>query len=343
VLGWPSDLFSLTREQAQAYYDTYYAPNNLVLILVGDLDPDATLAMARRYFERIPRGATEPPDVVTLEERQYGEKRLIAQAECSPQAEIRFHTVAWQHPDSYALEVLAGVLSGKTGRLYRKLVEEKGLAKGAIAGGRRMMPGADRLAVSADQDSRKYAGAFRLAAEGVSGVRAEDLEAAMYEVLADLKANPVPAEELQKVKNQLRVSKIRFMDMMAGLGILFQLAPNAALGDWSEVNNNPRMCDRVTAEDVQRVAQRYLADDQRNVLIVNSKTAPAGASPEDPQMAQAVQMIKSIQDPAQLEQMIQMVSTRLDRIEDPQRKAQMEKMIKIAAARLEELRAAPKP
>ncbi len=342
VLGWSSDLYSITREQAQDYYDTYYAPNNLTMILVGDLDPNETLALARRYFERIPRAKTDPPDVVTLEERQYGEKRMIAEAETSPQAEVWHHTVAWKHPDSYALEVLAGVMGGKTGRLYKKLVEEKALAKGSVPGGRRMMPGAENLAVRAQQDSRKYAGAFQIGAEGVSGARAEDLEAAIYEVIDDLQANLVSAEELQKVKNQLRVRKIRFMDMMGGLGIMFQIAQNAGMGDWAEVNNNPRMCDLVTAEDVQRVARRYFARDQRNVLIINSKTAPGGASPpaEDPRAAQMAQMIQAMTDAAQLEQMIGMVSMRLESVEDPARKAQMEKMIKLAVARLEELKAA---
>ncbi len=342
VLGWPSDLASVTREQAQAYYDTYYAPNNLIMILVGDLDPDETIQMAKQYFERIPRGKTEPPDVVTLEEPQYGEKRLIAQAESSPQAEIWYHTVAWKHPDSYALEVLAGIMSGKTGRLYRKLVEEKGIAKGSTGGGRRMMPGAESIGVGATQDSRRYAGAFQISAEGISGVKAEELESAIYEVVADLKSNPVSPEELQKVKNQLRVRTIRFMDMMGGLGIMFFLSQNAGMGDWAEANNHPQKCDLVTAEDVQRVANRYLVDDQRSVLIVNSKDAPAGesAGQEDPRAAQMAQMIKSMTDAAQLEQMIGMVSARLDSEQDPARKVQMEKMVKLATARLEELKAA---
>ena len=72
----------------------------------------------------------------------------------------------------------------------------------------------------------------------VSGVRAEQLEEAMYEVIEDLKANPVSARELQKVKDQLRLRKIRFVDMMSGKGILFLLGQNAALGDWTETNNS---------------------------------------------------------------------------------------------------------
>lgn len=342
VIGWPSDVENITREQANAYYDTYYAPNNLTMILVGDLEPDHMIKLVKKYFERIPRGQTEPPDVITLEEKQYGEKRLIAEAEINPKTEIWYHTVAWKHPDSYPLEILAGIMSGKTGRLYKKLVEEKGIAKSTAGGRRRMFPGGGNLAVGATQDSKKHAGAFQMTAEGVSGVRAEQLEKAMYEVIEDLKNNPVPDEELQKVKNQLRVQKIRFMDIMSGIGILFYLGSNAAMGDWTEANNNPKMCDLVTAEDVQRVANKYFANHQRNALIINTKAGPEGEEEggEDPMFSQALQMIKSIKDAARLEQMIAMFSMRMDQIEDPKDKAQMEKLLKIANERLKELKAA---
>jgi len=342
VIGWASDLGSITREQANAYFGTYYAPNNLTMLLVGDLNPDELIGLVRKYFNRIPRGEIPPPDVVTLEEKQYGEKRLIAQAEANPQTQIWFHTVAWKDPDSYPLEVLAGIMAGKTGRLYTKLVEEKSIAKSSTSGRPRMFGGSD-LAVDAAQDSRKYAGAFQISAEGVSGVRAEQLEQAVYEVIEDLQNNPVGEEELQKVKNQLRMQTIRFMDLMSGLGILFYLGQNAALGDWTEANNNPRMCDLVTAEDVQRVANQYFAGDQRNVLIINTKAGPEGeGGGEDPQFAQAVQMIKSINDAARLEQMIGMFSMRLDQVQDPEEKAQMEKLLNVANEHLKELKAAEK-
>jgi predicted Zn-dependent peptidase len=112
----------------------------------------------------------------------------------------------------------------------------------------------------------------------------------MYEVIEDLKDNPLPEEELQKVKNQLRVQKIRFMDIMSGIGILFYLGQNAAMGDWTEANNNPKMCDQVTADDVQRVANEYFANDQRNVMIINSKAGPEGEAGggEDPRFVQTM-------------------------------------------------------
>jgi len=340
VIGWASDLGSITRQQADEYFDMYYAPNNLVMILVGDLEPDKMIKMVKNYFERIPRGKVDPPDVTTLEEKQHGQKRLIAEAETNPQAEVWYHTVAWKHPDSYPLEILAGIMSGKTGRLFKKLVDEKGIAKSSGSGG--MMMGGDDLAVRADQDSRKHAGAFQISAEGVSGVKAEQLEEAMYEVIEDLKNNPVSEEELQKVKNQLTVRKIRFMDIMSGIGVLFYLGQDAARGDWAEVNNSAEKLAAVTAEDVQRVAQKYFENDQRNVMIINSKAGPEGEGEiaEDPRFVQMVQMIETMTDAARLEQMIGMLSMGMDQVETAEEKAGLEKLLKIAGERLETLKAA---
>lgn len=343
VIGWPSDLGCITREQANEYFDTYYAPNNLVMILVGDLNPDEMIKMVKKYFERIPRGKVDPPDVTTLEEKQHGEKRLIAEAETNPKAEIWYHTVAWKHPDSYPLEILAGIMSGKTGRLYKKLVDEKGIAKSSGGGGMGMM-GSDNLAVGANQDSRKHAGGFQIFAEGISGVKAEQLEEAMFEVIEDLKASPVTAEELQKVKNQITVDKIRFMDIMSGIGILFYLGQNAVMGDWMEANNSAQKLDQVSAEDVMRVAQKYFEKDQRNVMVINSKAGPEGEGEgeggEDPRMAQMVQMVQNMTDASKLEQMIGMLSMGMDQVESAEEKASLEKLLKIANEKLTELKAA---
>jgi hypothetical protein len=205
-----------------------------------------------------------------------------------------------------------------------------------------MMGGGGGQAVDAAQDSRKYAGAFEISAEGISGTKPEQLEAAIYEVIDDLQKNPVPDDELQKVKNQLRVQGIRSIDFMSGIGILFVLGQNAALGDWMETNNGPKKNDLVTAADIQRVANTYFAKNQRNVLLISPKaeSAAGGEEGEDPQFAQAVQMIKSLKDPARLEKMIGMFSMQLDGVKDPKDKAQMEKLLKIANDHLKELNAA---
>ena len=151
----------------------------------------------------------------------------------------------------------------------------------------------------ASQDSKKYAGAFQDERRGHLGVRAEQLEEAMYEVLDELKKNPVSPEELQKVKNQLRVQNIRFMDMMSGIGMLFYLGPNAAMGDWAEVNNNPDpCCDQVTAEDIRRVAERLLRQepaqrpDHQHEGRLRRATQTGGA--RIPRFTGWMRMIKSI-------------------------------------------------
>ncbi|MCK5619069.1 MAG: insulinase family protein, partial [Candidatus Krumholzibacteria bacterium] len=214
-------------------------------------------------------------------------------------------------------------------------------AKSSGRGGMRFFGGGG-LEVNANQESMKYAGAFQMSATGISGVKAEQLEGAMYEVLEDLKKDPVSEQELQKVKNQLRVQNIRFMDMMSGIGILFYLGQNAALGDWTEANNNPDMCDKVTAVDIQRVANQYFADDQRNVMIVNTKSAPEGESEggEDPRYTQMVNMINSMDDPDRLEQMMGMMGSRMDQVEDPEQRAKMEKLMELANEKLKALKAA---
>ena len=229
--------------------------------------------------------------------------------------------MAWKHADSYPLQVLAGIMNGKTGRLYKKLVEEKGIAKSSGGGGRRMYGGGG-LEVSANQDSLKYAGAFRIRRRAFPACAPSSWKRRCTRFSKTCKQNPVSDEELQKVKNQLRVETIRFLDMMSGIGMLFYLGGNAAMGDWTEANNNPDKCDLVTAEDVQRVANKYFEKNQRNVLIINSeerrrrKARTAGG--EDPRFAQAVQMIKSSTDAGQLEQMVGMFSMRMDQVEDPE-------------------------
>src|SRR5215831_5069256 len=153
VVGWPSDIPSISKAQADEFYSTYYAPQNLTVILVGDFKPDQAEALAKKYFERIPRGAKDPPDVVTLEVKQLAEKRMYAEAEANPQVDIMWHTVAFQNRDSYALEVLGEILSTRTGRLFKNLVLGNSVATD----------------VYAYQRSQKWAGYFNAGGEVKEG------------------------------------------------------------------------------------------------------------------------------------------------------------------------------
>ena len=134
VIGWPSDLEGITRDEALSFFDTYYAPNNLAAALVGDFDPDEAIALAERYFGRLARGSRPPLQPRTREMPQLAEKRMVAYADTNPQVVVRYHSVRDGHVDEPALVVLGQLLSGRTGRLYRSLVEEQEVATSASGG-----------------------------------------------------------------------------------------------------------------------------------------------------------------------------------------------------------------
>jgi predicted Zn-dependent peptidase len=224
VIGWPSDLNSYTMEEAMKYWETYYRPNNLVGIIVGDFNPAEVKPVIAKYFSRLEPGTQAPPPVVTLETEQRAEMRMQAEAEAQP-----------------------SVLNGRTGRLYKTMVEGSQVASSA----------------SARQDSRKYAGAFSFAAETKGDATPEQLEKAWYAELERLQKEAVPEQELQKVKNQAMADSYR--RLQNNFFLMIQLAYAEALGDWSEINKESAKIQAVTAEDVKRVANAYFGKNNRSV------------------------------------------------------------------------------
>ncbi len=253
VVGWPSDIPAISKAQADEFYALYYAPQNITLILVGDFQPETAATMADKYFGRIPRGATEPPDVVTLELKQPAEKRMYGEAEANPQVDIYWHTVPFGHRDAAALQVLAQLLSHRTGRLYKGLVLGSQVA----------------TEVSAQQVSRKWAGLFNAGGEAKTGCTPEQVEQGIHAELEKLKQDGVPAEELQKVKNNFAANEYRRLS--SNMPILFQLIMNDGNGDWRQVNEAGPKLQAVTVADVKRVAKQYFSKDNRAVAIVTRK------------------------------------------------------------------------
>ncbi len=300
VVGWPSDLRVISKEQADEYYDTYYAPNNLTAALVGRFDPAEVKALAQRYFGRLQRGRRAPPDVVTLEMPQLAEKRMSAECDCQPQVEVRYHSVPFMHADSYALDVLAGLMNGRTGRLYKSLVLEQQIASSASAG----------------QDSRKYAGSFSFYAETKGDAAPQQLEQAWYEELRKLAEEPIPAEELQKVKNNIAADAFRRLD--SSFFLLLQLLFYDGLGDWQYLNSWADKTLAVTAEDVKRVAGKYFTRPNRAVALYTRKAGtaaeqdlPAGIAdlaPQQQQMVKAqIRQLRQIDDPGRLGEILEQI------------------------------------
>lgn len=256
TIGYPSDIRHLTRRQAEEHYRKYYKPNNAILVLAGDLDTTQALRDIERYFGAIPRGEEFPP-VITAEPAPAGEKRLtVRRADAPPRLDLLFHTPGFPHDDLLALDVLEGVLSGKSGRLHKKLVTDLKLATSASAGN-----GVDR-----------YTSSFHVAV-GLDGKPdMAKVESAVWEVLEELGRAPVTERELQRARNQVAARTVRSMENMEELAteLAYWEMRGAAHGPggWAYVNRFPAGVQTVTAEQVQAAAARYFQRDAVTVGVI---------------------------------------------------------------------------
>ncbi len=313
VIGWASDLEVISKAQADEFFATYYAPNNLSAVLVGNFDPAEVRELAERYFGRLARAERPAPDVVTLEAEQLAEKRMTAECDCQPQLQVRYHAVPFGHGDGYALDVVAGVLNGRTGRLYEQLVEGAEIASSA----------------GAFYEARKYAGVFNLQAETKGDATPEQLLAAWDGIVAELIAEPVPEDELAKVKN--RVSADTYRQLRDPFFLMIQLAIMDALGDWRYLNTVAERTNEVTAEDVQRVAAKYFEPSKRLVSLyyrkegTEAKETPSELEALPPEMRTALmsqaEAIAQIEDPAQLEMVLQQMEAQAAQVPEEMRPA----------------------
>lgn len=327
VIGWPSDLNSYTIEEAMKYWNIYYRPNNLVGFVVGDFDPAEAKATIERYFSRLRKGEMEPPPVVTLEHPQVAEMRMVAEVEAQPSVQVRYHTVPYGHKDSYALDVMASVLNGRTGRLYKSMVEGSGIASSAAAA----------------QDARKYAGAFSFTGETKGDATPARLEESWYAELKRLQDEPVSEFELQKVKNQAAADQYR--RLQSNLFLMIQLGMYESMSSWKDINTENAKIQAVTAEEIQRVARTYFGERSRAVATYVRK---AGAAPEaDAELAalpapmqamarQALKQLESMKDPAMLRQQLAVMESQAAQV-PPQMKPVFDFLRKKLEARLQQL------
>lgn len=327
TVGWPSDIPAITKAQADEFYATYYSPENITLVLVGDFKWQKCFQLINRYFSRIPKGTKPVPDVVTAEIKQVGEKRLNGEADANPQVDLMYHTPAFGHPDTYPLRVLSQLMSTRTGRLYKRLIVKDKIATDTFAGNYTL----------------KYGGIFTIGGEAAEGKAPADVEKAVLEEIEKIKNEPVPTRELQKVKNNFAASEYR--KLSHSHAIMQQLMRYEGMGRWQEFNEAGPRIQAVTPEDIQRVAKEYLVKNNRSVA---SYTRKAG-SKEDPEFAgltaqqkpfarQFTASIKKEKDLAKLKAQLEQINSRLDQAE--KKNQQLFKIIKRALeSRLKELSA----
>ena len=253
IIGWMDDLRRLSRADLLAFYKTYYAPNNAVVVVVGNFDRADLLPKIQEAFGAIPQGPV-PPSVRSIEPPQNGERRvaLTRQDAQLPYIVAAYHAPNLTDPDSYALDVLEVILAGgRSARLHRHLVYEKQLALSA---------GAYYARVSANPDL------FSLYATVSPGKTVEEVEQAFDTEIERLKTELVSPRELQKAKNQIEASFIFSQDSIYSLAR--QLASYEIVAGWRYWKAYVPGIRVVTREDIQRVARKYLTTKSRTVGVL---------------------------------------------------------------------------
>lgn len=320
VIGWPSEVESITRDDVREFYKIHYPPNNATIVIVGDFDSDKVVGMANRYFGPIPRGAKKPPLIITEEPRPISLRRMEAEADTNPRVQVRYHTVAIGHKDEAALDVLSGLMSGKTGRLYKRLVTQDEAAIGAP---------------HALQQSQKYAGFFECNVTVKENRTPEEVEQIVLEEFTKLRDGEITDYELQRVKNQVLSSSVR--RLKSNIGLMFQLGLYDTWYKWSYINESPKLMLEINADDVRNVVKKYFDPKTRTVAIYRTKKKESQelTQTKDPEHGsdqnQEVKALSGLDHillkvPEQNRGMTKMMIQRLAKLDDMDRLMQMKKM-----------------
>lgn len=253
VIGWESELRFLDPDNTMAFFRRHYAPNNVVVAAIGDIEPERFMGLMETYFGRIP---SQPPPLplVSKEPEQMGERRIEVVFDAEPQIIIGYPKPTLPERADYAFDTISSILTdGRTSRLYQRMVVEDKVAVSvsAVNG----MPGA------------RYPNLFVIFATPRFPNTTADLEKIIYEELEKLKAEPVSEWELGKIKNQIQMDLIRGLQSNSGMANKLSYFESAA-GDWRYISTYLDMINTITTQEIQDVAKTYLVPEHRTVATL---------------------------------------------------------------------------
>jgi zinc protease len=251
VIGYEDDMKNWKQADLERYFKTYYAPNNRVTVIAGNVKFDEMKRLAEKYIEPIPT-QPEPPKVHIVEPTQTGERRITVQKDvATPYLFIAYKTPEAKHEDFYALTILSDILSsGKSSRLYAAIVDKKQMAT--------------EVSTSYGQSfDPTLFGFYAVASKGVNEL---DVEKAIYEELEKIKKDGVTEKELQKIKNQ------KLMEFYGQIETINGKSNNIGtyevfFGDYKKMFTAPDAYNKVSLEDVKRVAKKYFIKSARTVGV----------------------------------------------------------------------------
>jgi predicted Zn-dependent peptidase len=250
--GPAEEIGSLRARDARRFFEKYYVPSNVTVAVVGDVEPARVKALAQKYFGDIKPGPAPPP-VSVVEPRQEKERRVTMAVDAQPMLMMMYKRPDQRHKDDPVFDVIAGILSsGRTGWLYRDLVQDKKVALAVQAG--------------ATFPSGKYANGFIFFGLPNAGHSLAEVEKGIESLIERLKREPVDAQTLERVKTKIRAGLIRQLDSNSGLAEQLPYY-ETMYGDWRMMFEGLKDIEKVTAADVQRVAKQYFVPEQRTVVM----------------------------------------------------------------------------
>lgn len=263
TIGYISDLNSFSATDAQHFFDAYYIPSNMVVAVVGNVDPTPTIALVEKYFSRIP-SHEKPDERTTAEPPQNSERRVVLQENSQPMYLEGYHRPDYRDKDDAVYDALADLLSeGRTSRLYRSLVRDKKIASEAEGG--TGFPGI------------KYPHIFYFFALPMPGHKPEEIGTAIHAEIEHLKNQDITDDELKMVKTRAKANLIRGLDSNEGLAS--DLAVYQTLyGDWRELFHAVDRINAVTKADIRRVANQVFLPTNRTVAIIENAAATSGGA-----------------------------------------------------------------
>ena len=271
VVGWPDDVAGLTLIDLKQWYARWYAPNNATLVVVGDVDPAEVFKQARKFFGPL-KPSELPPNKPQGEVEQLGLRRLTVKVPAKlPTLLMGYKTpslkTAPDETEAYALEVAAGILDGgNSARFSSRLVRGQQIAAAAGAG--------------YDLYSR-LSNLFSLEGTPVQGKSLPELETALLEEIRRLRDEPIPAEELQRVKAQVLATHVYQLDSMFYQAMQLGTAETVGL-NWKKIQEYVDRVNAITPEQVQAAARKYLTDDRLTIAHLEPLPLPEGApAPEE--------------------------------------------------------------